>query len=83
MVVDAALPPKIDVLKQGFSVRTPEYGGDTVSFGVILANRSKVDDARDVSVLVNFVNAGNVLIGSSLKKVALIRADTEYAFGTS
>jgi hypothetical protein len=83
MVVGAALPPKIDVLKQGFSVKTPKYGGDSVSYGVILANRSKVDDALDVSVLVNFVNASNVLIGSTIQKITLVRAGTEYALGNS
>ncbi len=81
MVVGAVVPPKIVVVKQGFSLRTPKYGGDSVSYGVILSNRSQTDDALDVSVLVNFVNANNVLIGSATKQLASIRAGGQYALG--
>jgi hypothetical protein len=83
MVVGGVLPPKIEVIKQGFSVKTPKIGGDSVSYGVLLVNRSKSDDALDVSVLVNFVNAGNVLIGSATKQLKSIRAGSEYALGNS
>jgi hypothetical protein len=83
MVVGALAPPKIDVVKQGFSLKTPKFGGDSVSYGVVLANRSTTDDALDVYVLVNFVNDANVLIGSQSTNVKVIRAGSEYALGQS
>src|SRR5438270_7205803 len=58
-VIGQVLPPKIDVAKSGWSVRTYPYGGGTVSYGVILSNRSRTQDALDVEVLVNFVMADN------------------------
>jgi hypothetical protein len=81
-VVGKVLPPKIDVVKQGFSSRN-RYGRTSVSFGVLLANRSKSSDAIDVSVLVNFVSANGALVGSASQTVDSIPAGTEYALGKS
>jgi hypothetical protein len=83
MVVGAVLPPKIDVVKQGFSIKTPRYGGDSVSYGVMLANHSKTSDALEVTVLVNFVNAKNEVIASDSTAIPVIRAQGNYALGKS
>jgi len=45
-----------------------------VSYGVVLANRSTREDALRVFVLVNFVNASNVLIGSESTNLDAIPA---------
>jgi hypothetical protein len=82
VVVGEVVPPKIDVVKQGFSTRT-RFGRTAVSFGVVLANRSKTDDALDVSVLVNFVNESNALVGSASLSVDSIPAGAQYALGKS
>jgi hypothetical protein len=81
-VVAKVLPPKIVVVKRGFSSRN-RYGRTSVSFGVLLANRSKTSDAIDVSVLVNFVSANGALVGSASQTVDSIPAGTEYALGKS
>jgi hypothetical protein len=80
-VIGQVVPPKIEVVKSGWSVRDYPYGGSDVSYGVILANRSKTQDAKDVSVLVNFVMADNRLIGSATRRISEIAAGTEHATG--
>lgn len=82
VVVGVVLPPKIDVAKQGFSIRQKSIGSQ-VSYGVILENESQTLDALDVEVLVNFVNGDNVLYGSATDRVKLIRAGSQYALGGS
>src|ERR1043165_1948910 len=61
-VIGQVLPPKIDIVQTGFSIRPYPYGGTSVSWGAILANRSKTQDALDVEVLCNMVMADNRLI---------------------
>jgi hypothetical protein len=80
MIVGALSPLRIDVVKKGFSTR-PNYSGTSVSYGVMLANTSQLQDARDVTVLVNFVLADNHLLGSASTSVAAIRAGSTYALG--
>jgi hypothetical protein len=80
-VIGQVLPPKLDVVKSGWSTRPYPFGGTGVSYGVILANRSKTSDALDVSVLVNFVMEDNRLIGSASSHVSDIAAGTEHAVG--
>ena len=82
VVVGKVLPPKIDVVKQGFSVRA-RFGQSSISYGVVLANRSQTDDALDVHVLVNFVNPSNGLVGTSTTTLKSIAAGSEYALGKS
>jgi hypothetical protein len=83
VVVGAVLPPKIDVVNQGFSVKTPKTGGASASFGVVLHNQSASEDALNISVLVNFVLADNVLIGTTTLQVAKISAGSDYNLGGS
>jgi hypothetical protein len=82
LIVGASIPPRVDVVKQGFSVRERSYGGASVSYGLILENRSKNDDALGVSVLVNFVMADDKLIGSAVNNVSAIPAGGTYALGS-
>jgi len=81
MVIGGVLPPKIDVVQTGWSVRTYPYGGSGVSWGVILSNTSKTQDAQSVEVLCNFVMADNRLIGSATQRIADISADSKFATG--
>jgi hypothetical protein len=81
MVIGQVIPPKIDVVQTGWSVRNYPYGGSGVSWGVILANKSKTQDAMDVRILVNFVMADNRLIGSATAHISDISADAQHATG--
>jgi hypothetical protein len=81
MIIGQLLPLKIEVVKKGFSVRNLPYGGTRVSYGVILRNESKRENAQNLSVLVNFVMADNRLIGSASTGLMEIRANTEHAVG--
>src|SRR5215211_1165685 len=65
IVIGQVVPPKIDVTQSGWSVRPYPFGGSGVSYGVILRNRSKTNDAEQVEVLTNFVMDDNRLIGSA------------------
>jgi hypothetical protein len=80
-VIGGVLPPKIDVVQSGWSTRNYPYGGSGVSWGVILANRSKTQDAKQVQVLCNFVMSDNRLIGSMTVNVSDIAADSKHATG--
>ena len=81
-LVVQALPLKISVLNRGFSIRT-DNGRSDVSYGVVLANPSATEDAVDVSVLVNFVSTGNVLIGSEMTDLDSIPSRSKYNLGDS
>lgn len=81
MVIGQVLPPKIDVVQTGWSARPYPYGGTNVSWGVILSNASKTQDAVEVSVLCNFVMADNRLIGSASQRIGDIAAGTKHATG--
>jgi hypothetical protein len=52
-----------------------------VSYGLMLHNESKNQDALQVNVLVNFVMADNKLLGSESSNVGLIPAGGDYAYG--
>lgn len=80
-VIGQVLPPTVSVVKTGWSTRVYPYGGTGVSYGVILANESKKQDALDVNVLVNFVMSDNYLIGSASNRVGDIAAGTQHAVG--
>jgi hypothetical protein len=84
IVVGQLVPPRISVVKDGFSVRPHDYGsGADVSYGVILRNTSPNADAINVNVLVNFVMANSKLLGSQSTNIPLLRAGSTYALGTS
>src|SRR5207302_5240541 len=81
LVVGQLIPVKIDVQKQGFSIRPNPYSGTSVSYGLILHNQSATEDALNVNVLVNFVMADNKLLGSASSNVSLVSAGSTYALG--
>ena len=68
-------------MQTGWSARPYPFGGTGVSWGVILSNTSKTQDAQDVEVLCNFVMADNRLIGSATQRIADISADSKFATG--
>jgi hypothetical protein len=82
LVVVAAPVPKVDVVEQGFSIRTSQTCS-SASYNVVLANRSKTEDATEVSVLVNLVNASNALIGSQTTTIQTVHAHTQSVIGGS
>jgi hypothetical protein len=81
LVVGQLIPVKVDVAKRGFSIRALPYGGTTVSYGLILHNESRNQDALNVNVLVNFVMADNKLLGTESSNVGQIPAGSDYAYG--
>lgn len=74
VVIGSVIAPKINVLKQGFSIRPHPFGGSTVSWGVVLQNTSSKQDAIDVTVLANFVLPDNTLIGSMTRRISRVGA---------
>ena len=80
IVVGQLIPPRIKLLKSGFSARPKAFGGTDVSYGIVLKNTSPNADAVNVNVLVNFVLANNRLLGSKSTNVS-VRAGSSYALG--
>jgi hypothetical protein len=81
MVIGQVLPPSVTVVKTGWSTRQYPFAGTGVSYGVILENQSRKQDAVDVNVLVNFVMDDNRLIGSVTSHISDIAAGQQHAFG--
>ena len=80
IVVGGLIPPKISVVKQGFSVRV-RGNSENVSYGLVLQNLSPNGNALNVSALVNFVLPDNHLIGSASSQVPIINAGAIYFLG--
>jgi hypothetical protein len=84
LVVPGPKKPKLAIVKQGFSQRPNSSGvGSTVSYGIVFANPSKDQDAVKVSVLVNVVDAANVVTGSVSTPISVVAAGSTYNFGGS
>ena len=81
MVIGQVIPPRITVVKKGFSIRAKPYGGTGVSYGLLLANDSQQFDATNVYVLVNFVMADNHALGTVTSSITAIQAGGTYALG--
>lgn len=74
--------PKVIVDKQGWSQRPNKTGGgSTMSFGLMLHNTSTTQDALNVYVVVNAVDATGKLMASLARTVPLISSGATYAFG--
>lgn len=78
-VVGSLIPPKIVVVKSGWSVRERAYAGASVSYGVLLRNTSPNVNATNVSVQVNFVLADNRLVGTTTQSVSSIGAGQTFS----
>ena len=81
MIVGSVIPAKIGVAKTGYSIRALPYGGTAVSYGVLLHNTSQDQDAVNVQVLVNTVDASNRVFGTASTTVDAIPAGQDYAVG--
>lgn len=74
--------PSVLVAANGFSQRPDDFGtGSKVSFGMYLRNTSSQRDAENIYLLVNFVDANGVLLGSMSKNLALVAAGQTFAYG--
>jgi hypothetical protein len=84
VIVGRLVEPKIDVTKQGFSIRPNSFGsGSRLSYGLILHNGSPEHDALKVDVQVNFVMADDHLLGTDTQHVEDIAAGSDWALGNS
>jgi hypothetical protein len=82
IVVGSLIPPRIDVLKKGYSSRVQGVR-ENVSYGLVLQNSSPNGNALNVGVLVNFVLPDNHLIGSASTQIPIINAGSTYYLGGS
>jgi hypothetical protein len=81
MVIGQVIPPRIEVVKKGFSIRAKPYGGTGVSYGLLLQNDSQQFDATKIYVLVNFVMADNHALGTTTTTINAIQAGGTFALG--
>ena len=81
-VVGTLIPPKIVVVKSGYSVRQRQIGS-TVSYGVVLKNTSPNANALKVSIQVNFVMADSNLVGTATQSIPLINAGSTFNYAGS
>lgn len=80
IVVGGLVPPRVEVVKKGYSTRI-QGGGENVSYGLVLQNTSPNGNALNVAVLVNFVLPDNHLIGSASSQIPIINAGSSYNLG--
>lgn len=80
IVVGGLVPPRVEVVKKGYSVRVKGSGED-VSYGLVLQNTSPNGNALNVNVLVNFVLPDNHLIGTASTQIPIINAGSSYNLG--
>ena len=75
-------PAQVNVRNSGFSQRV-RFSSRDVSFGIVLHNPSPENDALNVTVLVNFVDATNRVVDTDTERVVAVGAGTEYYLGGS
>jgi hypothetical protein len=80
IVVGGLIPPRVIVLKKGFSPRI-QGTSENVSYGIVLQNTSPNGNALNVGVLVNFVLPDNHLIGTASATIPIINAGSQYDLG--
>ncbi len=80
IVVGDLIPPKVALVKQGYSPRI-QGSRENVSYGLVLQNTSPNANALNVGVLVNFVLPDGHLIGSATKTISIINAGSTYFLG--
>jgi len=75
-------PSKLRVDADGFSQRPDRYdAGSTVSYGVVLDNPSSTQDAQNVTVLVNFLDAGSRVLQTATSRVTTVAAAATFNVG--
>jgi hypothetical protein len=75
-------PARVVIQKNGFSQRV-FFSTRKVSYGIELSNPSPENDALDVSVLVNFLDATNRVVDTDTSKIDAIGAGTVFYLGGS
>ena len=75
-------PARVVILKNGFSQRVM-YTTRKVSYGIELSNPSPENDALEVDVLVNFLDATNRVVDTDTTNIDAIGAGTIYYLGGS
>jgi uncharacterized membrane protein len=77
------VPANIVALKSGLSSRTGCTGCDTnVSYGIVLQNTSPDEDARNVTLTVNFLDTNGLIVhASTLSDIGPIPAGATYYYG--
>jgi hypothetical protein len=80
IVVGGLIPPRVEVVKKGYSTRI-QGNGENVSYGLVLQNTSPNGNALNVQVLVNFVLPDKHLIGTAQSQIPIINAGSQYNLG--
>ena len=75
-------PARVVILKNGFSQRVM-FTTRKVSYGVELSNPSPENDALEIDVLVNFIDATNRVVDTDTTNIDAIGAGTIYYLGGS
>lgn len=82
VVGGSVLHSKLTVVNTGFSQRPNRGGpGSAVSYGVVLDNPSNAEDAVNVSVQVNFLDATNHTLETTTSRVKTVRAASTFNLG--
>jgi hypothetical protein len=73
---------KLVIAKTGYSQRPDRYGsGSSVSYGIVLDNPSKTEDALSVTVQVNFLDSANHTLQSATNRIGVVRAGSAFNLG--
>ena len=73
---------KLSIANSGYSQRPDRYGaGSSVSYGVVLDNPSDTEDAQNVSVQVNFLDATNHTLQTATNRIGAVRAGSTFNLG--
>jgi hypothetical protein len=73
---------KLSIANSGYSQRPDRFGpGSSASYGVVLDNPSDTEDAQNVSVQVNFLDAANHTLQSASNHIGAIRAGSTFNLG--
>ena len=84
VVGSTARHSKLAIVKSGYTQRPDQYdAGSTVSYGVVLTNPSATEEAGSVTVLVNFVDAANHVLGTATSTVSAISPSSTFNLGGS
>ena len=76
--------PRVVVTKQGFSQRPDANDpGSAVSYGLILRNTSASEDAQNVYLIVDLVDAAGHLLGTKTGTIPLVQTGASFALGDS
>jgi hypothetical protein len=76
-------PARVEIEKHGFSQRVTRTGSREVSYGIVLANVSPDNDALDVRLHVNMLDATNTVRRTTTSRVGVVGAKGRYYFGDS